>query len=236
MSEKLIRIERLRQFMRSKEWKPIDVARALDVQPSYVYGLLSAKSAFAEKAARNIEEKLGLPRFFLDDRDAPHVKTTAESHRFVEELQRSVTDGSSTEYAGPLPIGRRVPVVGMAKLGDDGYYEEISDIPGVGDGFVEVISSDKNAFALRVRGDSMFPAIRDGWIVVVSPNGTPAPEEYVAVGLANGKKMVKELINQRPDSVALLSINGGARMNIARDEIAFIYPIVNILPPSAWKP
>lgn len=141
---------------------------------------------------------------------------------------------------GPLTAEPHfVPVVGMAKLGDNGYYEEISSTPGEGDGSVDAFSNDPGAYALRVRGDSMFPAIRDGWYVVVEPHGRPTPGEYVLVKLKDGQKMVKELIMERPDSITVVSVNGDTRRTILREEIDSHYglqPVAAILSPSRWRP
>lgn len=140
------------------------------------------------------------------------------------------------------PISRTpsfVPVVGMAKLGDNGFYEEISSVPGNGDGTVEAYSTDLGAYALRVRGDSMFPAIRDGWYVVVEPHGRRTPGEYILIKLLNGQKMVKELIMERSDSITVVSVNGDKRRTILREEIDNHYGIQSvsaILPPSKWRP
>lgn len=132
-----------------------------------------------------------------------------------------------------------VPVVGMARLGDNGYYEEVSDIPGVGDGVLEAYSDDEAAYALRVRGDSMFPAIRDGWYVVIEPQTRPTPGEYVLVKLKSGQKMVKELVIQKADSITVMSVNGDKRRTIMFDEIddhMGIQPVAAILSPSKWRP
>jgi phage repressor protein C with HTH and peptisase S24 domain len=140
------------------------------------------------------------------------------------------------EYAGPLPFVRRVPVVGAAKLGENGWYEEVSSIPGAGDGHVEVFTKDPNAYALVVRGDSMHPAIRDGWLVVVEPNGAPAAGEYVLVKLRDGRSMVKELLYQRRDSIAVISVNGNQRITLAADEVESLQAVGPIVPPSKWRP
>lgn len=124
-------------------------------------------------------------------------------------------------------------------MGDDGHYEEISTMQGAGDGFIESYSKDKNAYALRVRGDSMSPAIRDGWFVVVEPNSSPSVGEYVLVKLKDGQRMVKELLYQRTDSVAVMSINGEKRRTISMEDIDEnhgLQAIVSILPPSKWMP
>lgn len=109
---------------------------------------------------------------------------------------------------------------------------------GAGDGLIETYSKDENAYALKVRGDSMFPAIRDGWFVVVEPNSPPTVGEYVLVKLKNGQRMVKELLYQRVDSIAVMSINGEKRMTINNDELdehRGLQAVASILPPSKWK-
>src|SRR5690606_15695783 len=50
------------------------------------------------------------------------------------------------------------------------------------------------AYALRVRGDSMHPAIRNGSFVVAEPGRACVPGEYVVLVLTTGQKMVKELV------------------------------------------
>jgi phage repressor protein C with HTH and peptisase S24 domain len=130
-------------------------------------------------------------------------------------------------------------VVGTARLGDNGFYEEISSVPGSGDGLVDAYSNDPNAFALRVRGDSMFPAIRDGWYVVVEPNSVPQPGDYVLVKLKSGQKMVKELLMQRTDSITVSSVNGDVRktIDIADVEPHFgLQPVAAIISPKKWRP
>lgn len=140
------------------------------------------------------------------------------------------------EYAGKPRPSRRVVVVGTAKLGDNGFYEEISSIPGAGDGHLDVASDDPNAYVLRVRGSSMAPAIRDGWYVLIEPNGRCAAGEPVLIKLRDGRKMVKEFIYERADAIEVLSVHGEHRITIYREELESMQPVAGIFPPSKWKP
>lgn len=145
--------------------------------------------------------------------------------------------GESAEYAGSMLNNMRpVPVVGTAKMGDDGYYDELSSIPGAGDGHIEIATDDPQSYGLRVKGQSMFPAIRDGWYVIVKPNGTPREGEYVLIKHLNGKKMVKEFLFRRSGSIEVMSVNGGERHTYDMADIEGIQAIAAVVPPSQWRP
>jgi phage repressor protein C with HTH and peptisase S24 domain len=139
-------------------------------------------------------------------------------------------------YAGRRSGVRSVPIVGMAKMGEGGFYEEISSIPGAGDGHINIATTDPGAYGLKVRGNSMAPAIRDGWYVLVEPNAAPAVGEYVLVKLRDGQKMVKELLYQRPDSIEVLSVNNGERRTIYSDELELLQAVSAVVSPSKWQP
>lgn len=110
----------------------------------------------------------------------------------------------NADFVGLAKSFRPVPVVGTAKLGDDGDYSlEQVDSNVV----LDAPTSDPNACALRVVGDSMHPAIRHGWYVVIEPSIDPRHGLYVAVETHSGKRMVKELLSMDSDVVRLESVN-----------------------------
>lgn len=135
------------------------------------------------------------------------------------------------EPAGKPRSVRLVKIKGLAKLGDNGYYEEIDS-----DGWVESYSPDPDAYGLRVKGDSMHPAIRNGSIVIIEPRGQLVPGEYVAIALADGRKMVKELIFNRTDEIVVESVNGNRRRTIECKNIVTIHPVAAVVSPSKWRP
>lgn len=146
------------------------------------------------------------------------------------------TTDEQPEYAGTMTRVRRVAIVGTARMGDGGFYEEISSMPGAGDGHIDIATADPNAYGLRVRGNSMSPAIRDGWYVLIEPNSGPSVGEYVLVKLRNGQRMVKELLYQRPDSIEIMSVNGEERKTIYAEELESLQAVSAVVSPSKWKP
>lgn len=140
---------------------------------------------------------------------------------------------SDAEYIGKAPKQSLIPVSGFARLGDNGWYEEIT--ASGSEGYVEASSSDPDAYVLMVKGDSMHPAIRNGWYVVVEPNKQPCSGEYAAIFLRDGRKMVKEYLFSAADTVTVESVNGGERLSLRRDDVKVIHAIGSVLMPSKHR-
>lgn len=154
-------------------------------------------------------------------------------------FETAVVREPDPEYAGRARSARTIPVVGSAKLGEDGFYEEVSSAVGHGDGHIEIETADPNAYGLRVRGQSMFPAIRDGWYVLVEPNMECHAGGYVLIRLRDGRKMVKELLFVRGGSIEVMSVNGGDRLSFDASDLEEergMQAVGAVLPPWKWRP
>jgi phage repressor protein C with HTH and peptisase S24 domain len=103
---------------------------------------------------------------------------------------------------------RRVPLIGLAQAGGEGFFDD-GGFP-VGGGWDEVglpEIADPNAYALEISGDSMEPVFRDGDIVVVSPAAPIRRGDRVVVRTAEGEVMAKELARRSARRVELKSLN-----------------------------
>lgn len=138
----------------------------------------------------------------------------------------------------PLPVGfERVPVVGTAQLGDDGFWYEFEYPTGYGDGFVLYPMKDRNGYALRVKGDSMRPRLKHGEFVIVSPNTTATPGDEVAVKIADGRVMVKVFDWLRDGVYQFSSVNEDhKRMTFASSEITFVHVVVGTMKSGSYYP
>lgn len=78
MSQSLVRRERLQEWMRKHALNPTDVARAYGCKSPWVRSVLhignSTHRDIGEKAARKLEEKLGMPAGYLDGEDGAPVR------------------------------------------------------------------------------------------------------------------------------------------------------------------
>lgn len=101
-----------------------------------------------------------------------------------------IATGAGPEKTGAMPFGinakttaigvRQYPVISRIQAG---ALKEIADPYGSGDGFdVEYGDDDasKWAFFLEIEGDSMLPDFRPGDRVLIDPDVTPNPGDYVA--------------------------------------------------------
>lgn len=203
------------------------VARNTKRPDRQIGDMLAGRKSFGEKVARSMEAawlETTDTMIYLDGAESPLVSETLSPAdlEMAQALKRELSITTSW-----------IPVGGYAQLGENGWYEEVQTRGA--DGFVEAHSSDPDAYALRVKGDSMFPAIRDGWYVVVEPNSSLASGEYVAIALTNGKKMVKEFLFRSPNGVQVQSVNGGIRLTVLEEDIQTIHPIGAVLMPSKHR-
>ncbi|WP_368655426.1 S24 family peptidase [Castellaniella ginsengisoli] len=204
--------------------------------------------SFGDKKAKTLTEQIGLNRYWFDMR--PGARLEQDQWLLPAFVPRLLGDPSDllgddehgftlrepqpqVEYIGSAPSQRLVAVVGQARLGENGWYDVVQEVGC--DGFVEAVSNDPDAYALRVLGDSMFPAIRNGWYVVVEPNHALNPSDFVAVALTDGRKMVKEFLYRTADEVGLQSVNGNKRLTVPLAEIATMHPIGSLVSPGKYR-
>jgi phage repressor protein C with HTH and peptisase S24 domain len=145
----------------------------------------------------------------------------------------------SVNYVPSEGVGavKRLPVVGTAQLGDNGFFVELEYPVGFGDGYVEHSTNDKDAYALQCKGDSMRPRIKPNEFVVVEPNTRVSNGDEVLVKCIKGRVMVKELLYIRDGEVHLGSVNESfAKITIPLAEIESMQYVGGIVKSSKWKP
>jgi len=126
----------------------------------------------------------------------------------------NATGASLAEFLGLMgedraeALGQRIPVIGYAQAGDEGYFDD-GGFP-IGTGWDEVTFphiGDPHAYALEITGDSMEPVYRDGDIIVVSPGSSIRRGDRVVVKTTEGEVMAKQLIRQSARRLELASVN-----------------------------
>ena len=135
-------------------------ARHYRLDATYLSQLLNGHRNLGEKAARNLETKLGWPPLSMD---------------------RAGEDGFDDPHGETMvPAGlRRVPRISFVQAG---VWTEAVDAyaPGAGEDYL-LTQTDLGplAFALTVRGASMEPEFREGDTIIIDPDVKPAPGDFV---------------------------------------------------------
>lgn len=109
---------------------------------------------------------------------------------------------------GGGPAMQRVPVIGYAQAGDDGYFDD-AGFPS-GTGWEEVLFpdvGDPHAYALEIAGESMLPLYRPGDLIIVSPTTEVRRGDRVVVKTTDGEVMAKEVIRKTANRLELRSLN-----------------------------
>ena len=187
------------------------------LEPNGIHGIKEPK----DKQVRAIADYFGL---------------TTDQVRGYSPIPDAVFEKHDIVMAEETAVYHRSPVLtairGMAKMGQDGYYEQIED--GI-EGYIELPIRSSTGFALIARGDSMYPAIKDGFVVWCDIASQFVPGDNVAVHKRNGAKMIKEYKSNQNGYTELKSINGGEVLRIPNTEIEHIYLIRGVLHPSSIR-
>src|SRR6202030_1276696 len=110
--------------------------------------------------------------------------------------------------SGARSMSRRVPLIGLAQAGGEGFFDD-GGYP-VGGSWDEVSLpdiADPNAYALEISGESMEPVYRDGDLVIVSPSAPIRRGDRVVVRTTDGQVMAKQLTRRSARRVELRSLN-----------------------------
>ena len=124
----------------------------------------------------------------------------------------ALVSGARTVPAGsrgaPPPVGRRIPLIGLAQAGADGFFDDAGyPVGGAWDEVSLPDIADPNAYALEISGDSMEPVFRDGDQVVVSPAAPIRRGDRVVVRTVEGEVMAKQLARRSARRIDLRSLN-----------------------------
>ena len=113
-----------------------------------------------------------------------------------------------TGRRGQPPKRRQIPLLGFARAGKGGYFDDSGFPEGTGWDEIEVPGvTDQHAYALEITGDSMMPVYREGDTIIVSPAATTRKGDRVVVRTTDGQVMAKIMQRQTSKTLELGSFN-----------------------------
>lgn len=161
--------------------------------------------------------------------DGQHSPAGLQSHPVAQDLIHPKFQSA------PIAISQ-VPVIGTLAMGAEKMFELRASPDGKPIGFVAVGLAGNDSYALQVFGDELYPAVRHGTCIVVSPNGTCTPGELVLLETSEGSFLVCELVTDALDAITWTPAAGGSRKTLARSSVTAMHPIIGLVPGSRMKP
>jgi phage repressor protein C with HTH and peptisase S24 domain len=122
----------------------------------------------------------------------------------------------------------RIPLIGMAQAGAEGFFDDGGYPAGAGWDEVELPSTnDANAYALTISGDSMEPVYREGDAIIVSPAAPVRVGDRVVARIADGAVMAKLLLRRTAGRVELGSLNPAfPELTFGAREVVWMHRII----------
>ncbi|CAP01101.1 putative repressor protein from bacteriophage [Acinetobacter baumannii SDF] len=239
--------QRIRALRREKKLTQGDLAKIVGVSAPNVTGW--EKDAYAPKAdpLSKMAAYFGVSTSYITngDESGPQLDSGGAQLNVldIEAFKQKYNIPDSEEAVKfvqtptkPFPIQKRyVPVKAYSKMGMDGYFTDMGYDGNAGDGYVPTHTAGPRAYGIKGTGDSMFPAIRNGWYVVCDPDAELVPTEFVQVCLKDGRCTIKEFIGIHNGVLSLIAVNGGERFFFEMDEVESIAAITDIVPPSQHR-
>lgn len=198
-----------------------------------IWRAIDALAARKSMSASGLARAAGLDptTFNKSKRQAPDGKPRWPSTESVSRALAAVE--TNWEEFGALLAGRNsvagraIPIVGMARAGADGFFDE-SGFPVGADETVRFPDlGEDRVYALEIAGDSMEPTYRAGDVVVVQPGAAVRRGDRVVVRTRSGEVMAKVLGRKNDQTVELISLNPTHKpREIAAPDIEWIARIV----------
>lgn len=221
-------MERERTRRNGKRVSKAELARAAGVSDTAVGNWLKGDHGIDAPKARALASYLRVDALWLETGEG---SPTPQSQA-AQELESEVDDAPAIMRRPQL-----IPVVGRVQAGTDGLLH-IDDFNAQHpDGYLFWYATCADAYALRIRGESMSPRYLPGEFVGVDPCGEPQPSDEVIVLLKDGRRMIKRLLWIRDDQACFESVNKDhPNIIIDCEGIDRIHLVLGHIPKIAFRP
>jgi phage repressor protein C with HTH and peptisase S24 domain len=198
-----------------------------------IWRAIDAMAARKGMTASGLARAAGLDptTFNKSKRQAPDGKARWPS---TESISRALAAAETNweEFAALLAgrsggAGRAVPIVGMARAGADGFFDENGFPVGADETVRFPDLGEDRVYALEIAGDSMEPTYRAGDVVIVQPGAAVRRGDRVIVRTRAGEVMAKVLSRKNDQTIELVSLNPAHKpRELAAGDIEWIARIV----------
>ena len=203
------------------------------MQHSQIWRAIDALAERRSMSASGLARAAGLDPTTVhkSKRQAPDGKPRWPS---TESVSRALAAAETTwdEFAALIAgrsgaAGRAIPIVGMARAGADGFFDENGFPIGADETVHFPDLGEDRVYALEIAGDSMEPMYRAGDVVIVQPGAAVRRGDRVVVRTRAGEVMAKVLGRKNDQTIELTSLNPAHKpRELAAADIEWIARIV----------
>ncbi|MBD8010161.1 S24 family peptidase [Acinetobacter pecorum] len=185
------------QFKTGKE-----ICEHFGLSASYIAQLLNSKRQIGEKAARELEQQLGLNALILDQSAEPKVELSP-----LSEQDRLFQMQVAQQQAFTL-----IPIDSALSINQDIFHLQVQH------------------YAIQVAGPYYVPSLKPGWWLICNEQVEASGSDILCVYLLNGLQLILQLVSDTQDHYEFQSLNETRKVVFQKTDIEKIHPVIAILP------
>ncbi len=211
----------LRRMIELAGLNPAKLARQIKYDAGVIENVVNGGGRISRAMAEKIHE-------VIPEADVETMLGGSESPRVLDETGMSGTVGERpTIVSFDETKVRMIPMISWAQAGTSVNFD---DDAYAGDTVPAFNVSDPRAIALKLRGDSMEPRMKEGDTIIICPSWEAKNGDIVVVRTTKGDVMCKLYQSKFNGQFAVLSSYNSAHppLELSMDEIAWIYPVHSV--------
>jgi len=190
------------QFKTGKE-----ICEHFGLSASYIAQLLNSKRQIGEKAARELEQQLGLDVFILDQSVEPKVELV------------------SIPEQGRLFQMQAIEQQAFALISLDSALSFNRDI----------FHLQAQHYAIQVAGPYYFPSLKSGWWLICDKQVELSTSDILCIYLVNGLQLILQLVSEARDHYEFQSLDEHRQVIFQKEDIEKIHPVIAIIPTATYS-
>ncbi|MFZ0024326.1 S24 family peptidase [Acinetobacter sp.] len=190
------------QFKTGKE-----ICEHFGLSASYIAQLLNSKRQIGEKAARELEQQLGLDTLILDQSAEPKVELSPVPAQGVL-LQMQVVQ----QQAFTL-----ISIDSALSFNQDIFHLQAQH------------------YVIQVTESYYFPSLKPGWWLICDKQAELSTAGILCVYLVNGLQLILQLVSKAQDHYEFQSLNETRKIVFQKTDIEKIHPVIAIIPTTSYS-
>ena len=190
------------QFKTGKE-----ICEHFGLSASYIAQLLNSKRQIGEKAARELEQQLGLDVFILDQSDELKVELSPTLEQGGLFQMQVVQQQAFT----------LIPIDSALSFNQDIFHLQ------------------SQHYAIQVAGPYYFPSLKPGWWLVCDKQAGLPISCMLCIYLVNGLQLILQLVSEAQDHYEFQSLDEHRQVIFQKTDIGKIHPVISIIPTATYS-